>query len=280
MTLIATAAHAQTEDSTRSTASARLSDSVTVEERVLVTPDITGAEARRRAIEEGLAEGVRRVAGVRVQSNALSVLDERGSPLRGGYSSVVQLDAAARAVDYRVVREEWVTTQHPELGAQLYYRVKLLVVVQRESGVPDPGFTAELTLDAARYVVRAGDRANSDEMQATLRTSRSAFVTLFVITDDSVERVFPNEYVREVRAAADVDVALPPPDWRARGVRLRASLPAGRDHVRSLMLAVATLDAVPPPPSPLMSVLDMQRWLVRIPASRRALGFAAYEAVR
>jgi hypothetical protein len=251
-----------------------------VEQRVLVSTDLTGADARRRAIEEALAEGVRRVAGVRVQSNALSVLDERGSVLRGGYSSVVQLDAAARAVDYRVLDDEWVTTRHPELGSQLYYRVKLLVVVERENGIPDPGFTADLSLDAPRYVARSGDRSNSDEMHVTLRVSRSAFVNLFVITNDSVERVFPNEYVREVRAAAEVDVELPPPDWRARGVRLRATLPAGRSSAHSLMLAVATLDAVPPPAATAMTVLEMQRWLVRIPASRRALGFSAYDTVR
>ncbi|MEO7967081.1 MAG: hypothetical protein ABIT38_24545 [Gemmatimonadaceae bacterium] len=255
-------------------------DTITIEQRVLVTGDLTPTDARRRAIEEGLAEAVRRLAGVRVQSNALSVLDERGSAIRGGWSSVVQLDASARAVDYRVVEDEWVPVRHPELGTQLYYRAKLLVSVEHETGAPDPSFTAEASVDAARYTARSADPASNDEIRGTVRVSQSAFLTVFVVTDDSAERVIPNEYVRELRGAASVGVEIPPPDWRARGVRLRASLAPGRAHSRSLLMVVATLESVPPPVAFTLSVLDVQRWLVRIPASRRALAFAPFETVR
>lgn len=262
------------------TAHAQQRDSVIIEQRVLVTPEMTNADAKRRAIEEALAEGVRRVAGVRIQSNALAIMDERGSALRGGYSSVVQLDAAARAVDYRVLDDEWITNRLPGIGAQLSYRAKVLVTVERELDAPDPGFTADVSLNATRYVARTDRATESDEILATLRLTRSAFVNVFVITDDSAERVIPNEYVRELHGAANSDVPIPPADWRARGVRLRASLPRGRESVRSLMMVVATLDEIAPPPSRVLSVLEVQRWLVRIPPSKRALAFAAFETVR
>ena len=254
-------------------------DTVTVEQRVLLSPDLSSAEARRRAIAEGLAEAVRRVAGVRVQSNALSVLDERGSAIGGGWSSVVQLDAAARAVDYRLVDDGFVSVRHPELGAQLYYRARLLVSVERERGAPDPSFTADAELDARVYTARGSTPAEGDEIRAVVRVSRPAFLSVFVVTDDSAERVIPNDYVRELRAGAGKAVDVPPAEWRARGMRFRAALAPGRDRSRSLFMVVATLDAVPPPPTP-ATVLEVQRWLVRIAADRRALAFAPFETVR
>ncbi|MEO7512396.1 MAG: hypothetical protein ABIZ91_11615, partial [Gemmatimonadaceae bacterium] len=51
-------------------ASVRHADTVTVEQRVLMSPDVTPAQARRRALENALADAVRQVAGVRVQSSA------------------------------------------------------------------------------------------------------------------------------------------------------------------------------------------------------------------
>ena len=70
-----------------SIAQAQRIDSVTVEQRVLMTPELTPAEARRRAIDGALAEAVRRAAGVRVQSSALSTLDD----VPGGAKSVSDL---------------------------------------------------------------------------------------------------------------------------------------------------------------------------------------------
>lgn len=255
-------------------------DTVTVEQRVLLSPDLTPAEARRRALEHALADAVRQVAGVRVQSNELSVLDERGSAIRNGYSSVVQLDAAARATDYRVLEEEWVSVRHPEIGPQLYLRTRTLVVVERERGVPDPAFSVDVTLNASLFTTRTGQASESDEVIAVVHASRDAFLTLFVIADDSAERVFPNAYVPSVSVQADRRIEIPDADWRARGVRLRASLPEGRAARRELFMVVATRQAIPPPRPTRLSIMSVQRWLVQIPADQRAVGFASYEIRR
>ena len=255
-------------------------DTVTVEQRVLMSPDLTPAEARRRALDNALADAVRQVAGVRVQSSSLSILDEHGSAIRDGYSSVVQLDAAARATDYRVLGEEWESVRHPQIGLQLYLRTRTWVVVEREHGSPDPAFSVEVTLNATLFTARGGQASASDEVIAAVRASQDAFLTLFVIADDSAERIFPNEYVPRVGITADSRIELPDPDWRARGVRLRASLPEGRAARRELLMVVATRTAIPPPPSMRLSIMGVQRWLVRIPADQRAVGFAAYEVRR
>ena len=273
--------HAQSSAAISASSLARQrTDTVTVEQRVLLSPDLTPAEARRRALEHALADAVRQVAGVRVQSNELSVLDERGSAIRNGYSSVVQLDAAARATDYRVLEEEWVSVRHPEIGPQLYLRTRTLVVVERERGVPDPAFSVDVTLNASLFTTRTGQASESDEVIAVVHASRDAFLTLFVIADDSAERVFPNSYVPSVSVQADRRIEIPDADWRARGVRLRASLPEGRAARRELFMVVATRQAIPPPRPTRLSIMSVQRWLVQIPADQRAVGFASYEIRR
>lgn len=259
-------------------ARAQGADTVTVEHRLLMTPDLTPAEARRRAIDAALAEGVRRVAGVRVQSSALSTMDERAARLDAHYSSVIALEAAARAVDYQVTQEEW-ETRRLDGTSQLYLHLTLRAVIERERGTPDAAFALELSLNAPRYEVRADAASRNDEIVATVRTSRAAHLHLFTIAGDSVLRLFPNAYLPDVTADSGAFVELPDPDWRDRGLRLRATLPPGVDERRELLLVVATRTPVAPPPLSL-SLMALQRWLVRIPLDERALAFAPYDVRR
>jgi len=252
-------------------------DTVTVEQRVLMAPDLSPAEARRRAIDAALAEAVRRVAGVRVASSVLRTREERAGVVEGSYSSAVWLDAAARAVDYRVQHEAWETRRAPDGEAQLYLRLQLRAVVAREVGTPDASFGVELSLNADRFAVRPGGVAAADEIIATVRTTAPAYLTLFAIADDSAQRLFPNEYLREIAVQGSAATQLPDPEWRARGLHLRPTLPAGRATRRELLLVVATRTAVPPPAATL-SLLELQRWLVRIPLGTRALAVAHYDA--
>ncbi|MEP7382787.1 MAG: DUF4384 domain-containing protein [Gemmatimonadota bacterium] len=259
-------------------------DSVTVEQRILMTPDLSAAEARRRAIDAALAEAVRRVAGVHVQSSALSTVSERDGAagdgaVRGGYSSVVQLEAAARAVDYHVLDESWETRRAAGMDPQLYLRLRLTALVERETGTPDAGFRIALSLNETRFDVRGGITAESDEIIATIRSTRPAHLVLFTIADDSVQRLFPNDYVPGVRAVADAATELPDPEWRARGLRLRATLPAGRAARQELLMVVATRTAVALPPASL-TLLALQRWLVQLPLGERAIAIVPYDVRR
>lgn len=254
-------------------------DTVTVEQRVLMTPDLTPAAARRRAIDGALAEAARQVAGVTVRSTALSTLGERNGRVTGGYASVVQLEIAARAVDYRVLWEEWETLRPAGAAPQLYLRLSLRAVIAREIGNPDPAFTAELSLNAPRFIVRSGAQRTSDELIATVRTSHPAHLILLAIADDSVHRLFPNEYVRARSDAADMPVELPAPDWRERGLHLRATLPSGVDARDETLMLIATHSSVSPPPAA-TTVMALQRWLVGIPLGARAIAFTQYEVAR
>ena len=262
-------------------------DTVTVTQRVLVTGDMTPAEAKRQAVEKALAEAVRRIAGVRVQAAQLGVDEDRGGRTRDSFLSVVQLDAAGRATDYRVIDDRFVTERHAALGAQVYYELRALVTVAREAGAPDPGFSVAVTLNDALFFDTGAGLEGNDELIATITPSRDAWLTVFDITGDSAQLLLPNALMSETRALGGRPFELPSREWRDRGVHFRASLPAQERARRELLVVVATRDRVAFPTekssdaaAPPISLMAIQRWLVTIPLEQRAIAFAAYEVRR
>jgi hypothetical protein len=273
----------------RAAAQTRVSgDTVTVTQRVLVAGEMTPAEAKRQALENALAEAVRRIAGVRVQAAQLGVDEERGGRTRDSFLSVVQLDASGRATDYRILDERFVTERHAALGAQVYYELRALVTVARETGTVDAGFSVAVTLNDALFFDGGFGLEGNDELIATITSSQDAWLTVLGVTGDSAQLLLPNALMSERRALGGRAFELPSREWRDRGVHFRASLPPQEAARRELLVVVATkspvafptgpsADAAAQPAIPLMAI---QRWLVTIPLEQRAIAFAAYEVRR
>jgi hypothetical protein len=264
-------------------------DTITVTHRVLVAGDVTPADAKRKALEQALAEAVRRIVGVRVQSAQLAVDEDRGGRVRDSFLSVVQLDAAGRATDYRVLDERFVSERHPTLGAQLYLELRALVSVARERGSADAGFTVSVSLNDALFFDGGGSIDGNDELIATITASRDAWLTVFGVVGDSAQLLLPNAVMTDHRAGSGAAVELPSREWRDRGVHFRASLPAGEQARRELLVVVATRSpvafALREPRSSdgadaSFPLLEIQRWLVTIPLDQRAIAFAPYEVRR
>jgi len=263
-------------------------DTVTVTQRVLVAGDLTPGDAKRQAVEKALAEAVRRIAGVRVQAAQLGVDEDRGGRTRDSFLSVVQLDAAGRATDYRVLDDRFVTERHPALGAQVYYELRALVTVAREMGTPDPSFSVGVTLNDALFFDTGEGLQGNDELVATITPSRDAWLTVFDVTGDSAQLLLPNALMTETRALGGRPLELPSREWRDRGVHFRASLAPQETTRRELLVVVATRDRVVFPTgtstdaaaTPPISLMAIQRWLVTIPLERRAIAFVPYEVRR
>ncbi|MEP7347682.1 MAG: hypothetical protein ABI877_20600 [Gemmatimonadaceae bacterium] len=253
-------------------------DTVVVEYRALMTPETTPADVRRRAIEGALAESVRRVAGVQVQTGTLAVKEERQGAVRDEFISVVQLEARGRVVDYAVLEEEWVTTRHPEIGSQIYLRVIVRAAVAHEVGQPDAAFHLSISLNAPSLIVRSQRPAENDEMIVTVASTSDAALTLVSIVDDSVVVLFPNSYVTSTSVRAGESTVLPATEWRNRGLRLRASLPLGRSTRREVVMAIAVKGETVPFLGE--TTLELQRWLIGIPLERRAIATAVIEVRR
>lgn len=263
-------------------AHAQQGETVLIEQRVLLQEQLSPTAAKRRALEEAMAEAVRRVAGVRVNSSVVSTTTEDNTGTGGAYRSIVQLDAAGRATDAHIVSESWETAYTAGIGEQLYYRALFSITVERDVGAPDPGFTVDVSLPQEEYVAHSIDPRRNDELVATVRVSKPSLVYAFSIADDSVTALVPSEFLAPVEAVPTAPFELPDATWRARGLRFRVTWPTNDESQGELLAIVALQEgrssATKPPKR--MSVLEFQQWLVRIPASDRATGFAAYSVRR
>lgn len=248
----------------------------------------TPEEARATALDRARAEAVRRVAGLQVQAERASMSVESGQGFESQFVQNIRTSASGRVIAESVL-EAGIRNRDDES----VYFVHLQATVQVQEGRADPAFTATLKLDDPdqTYVART-PRAASDEVVATAEVTKDAFLTLFSIAADTIKVVWPNALVDENRVPAHVPVEFPPPDWRARGLRLRAALPEGVDRRTERLMVVATKERVPFDAIPNLAVQDgalttqqatlhaLNRWLVRIPLDQRALATATFRVRR
>jgi hypothetical protein len=269
----------------------------------------TPAEARQQALNGARAEAVRQVVGAQVQaerSYARSATEsDTDAAVVERFAQVVRTGASGRVVEEAVLASG-IVSEGASGSRRSVYHVRLRATVRPDVGRPDPSFRAilDLTDEDGVFVARTPPEA-SDALIATLRVTQDAHLTLFSITRDTVEVLWPNALMPEATARADVPVEFPPPDWRARGMRLHVDLPprvhrrsarrrAGTrrsktGHVTERLLLVATKRRIPFRPIPDVSLTGtalttveaslhaLNRWLVTIPLDQRATATATYD---
>jgi hypothetical protein len=245
-------------------------------------------EARREAIDRAQAEAVRKAIGTQVQAERRSSTIETGGEAVDRFSQVVRTGASGRVVGYEMLEE-----RRPKRGGEIYQYVRIRAEVRPAAGQPDPGFSVSLRLtDEDQTFVARSQLEESDEVVAEIETSKSAHLTLFSVTPDTLEVIWPNSLSKDTFVEGGGVAQFPPQDLRARGVRLRAEVPEGRSQVTERLVAVATKQKVPFQEVPgreitggtlktaQASVQAFNRWLVGIPLGQRAVASVTYDVVR
>lgn len=246
---------------------------VVVAQRVRLEGTMTRAQAERDALENAMAEAVRRVAGVRVSGSQLMVTGDSAGVIGSRYLASVRLDADGHVVAWSLERGRWTTVKRRRAEPELVYEASVRVTVARDAGPRDDGFRLSLRDGAGRLRVRGDDLSGNDEVVVTVASTRDAYLTVVAISGDSVSRLAPNAVVREARVAAGSESQWPSAEWRERGLHFRVHLPAGVQSRAEVVAVVATLDQAswPRADGSALPLTEFNRWLVAIPAARRAV---------
>ncbi|MDQ8154799.1 MAG: DUF4384 domain-containing protein [Gemmatimonadota bacterium] len=246
---------------------------VVIAQRVRLEGTMTRKDAERAAVENAMAEAVRRVAGVRVSGTQLVVSSDSAGQIGSRYSSSVRLDADGHVVGWTVERGRWITEKRSRKQSDLVYDASVRVLVARNSGRADEGFRLVMRdRGPDRLRVRGVPLAANDEAIVAVTATRDAYLTVVAISGDSVSRLVPNQVVRDARLEAGVESEWPSAEWRERGLHFRVSLPAGVNARTEVLAAIATLEPVPwPAAQGTVPLTEFNRWLVAIPAARRAV---------
>jgi hypothetical protein len=247
---------------------------VVIAQRVRLEGAMTRADAERAAVENAMAEAVRRVAGVRVSGTQLLESSDSAGTIASRYLASVRLDADGHVVAWAVERGRWTTEKRNRRESDLVYDATVRVTVARDAGRPDDGFRLALRCASTRLLVRGSTLAANDEAILTISVTRDAYLTVVALYGDSAARLVPNQVVREARLAAGRELQWPSDEWRDRGLHFRVSLPAGVASRSEVLAAVATAEPVlwPREDGGTVSLATFNRWLVGIPAARRAVG--------
>ncbi len=248
--------------------------------RILLDDRLTMAEARAEAMRQAMAEAVRTVVGTRIDASQQRVASEAGKgTLTDSYVSIVSGTARGRVVDTKDI----VYKVEPE-GRVNFLAASLSAVVVCEQGEPDYTFKLTVTTDRPSYLVRADGSA--DAVIATITSTKNAYLSLFWVTQDSVQLVWPNEHDPDARLMAGVARMVPPARLQ-KTLKLEPELPPGRTREVDYFLAVATSKPITfDGTKSAASARDaetvwgnlhaLNRWLASIPVGSRAIATASF----
>ena len=258
---------------TNAPAQALAAETVVISQRVRLEGGMTRADAERVALEAAMAEAVRRVAGVRVAGTESMVTGDSAGTISSRYLASVRLDAEGHVVGWVVERARWLSIKQRRSPSDLVFEATYRVTVARDAGRADAGFRLTMAVNRSRFGVRSATAADNDEVIATITPTREAYLTLASISGDSARRLVPNQVIATARVEAGARSEWPSAEWRDRGLRFRVGLPPGIDRRTEVLAAVATSEPVPWPRADgaPVSLTEFNRWLVAIPADRRAV---------
>jgi hypothetical protein len=260
---------------------------------VLVTPLMTLKEAHEEAIKQAQGEAIRQIVGVQVQSEQARWQAEHmvGEDTKyfDLFSEAHRSTSFGRILDQRISKEELDAVTTADIEGQQKYTVVMDVEVLKEEGKPDPGFTLQLSLNKEIFYASSLN-AESDEVLATILPSQDCYVTLLSVSDDTVRVLFPNEFAKQNKIAANRNFEFPPEELRTAGVHLRVQLPPAQKHAAEMLVAIATKKPMVfttgrkeglfnTIPTYVGAYKMLTRWLVQIPPEERTEASVTFEII-
>jgi hypothetical protein len=238
----------------------------------------TPEQARREALQRARDKAVAEVTGIHIAAQQLRLKSVTGGRVDEAFSYLVQTSTRGRIVREQVVYGARLEHDIPVYSATLVAEVAL------EEGTPDPTFTLEFETEPESHAFRDGET-----IRLWVAASRDCYLTLLNLREDgTVSLLFPNRHAADNRLTAGEGRGLPA---SSHAFQIRAELGGARQVGAEQILAVATLDPVPF--APLSSRSDpselagesnstlhaLNRWLMQIPARRRAEAMWNYRVI-
>jgi len=260
--------------------------------RAVLTEELSPREVRRRALQAAMSDAVGQALGTRVASMLDLSTTERANTVEERFSRIIRETSSGIVTRYEILQDGW---ESPSGGAATNapYVVAIKAWVREDLQRLPSAFRLEATANGNRFADR-GTPERSDEVLLQVTASADAWITVFLVTADSVEVLFPNVYVPELRVRQGVPLEVPSVAQRAQlGLRLRATLPSDTPSTTERITVVATTVPVPFEGTPRRTGTDgarvptirdtfeaLAKWVLAIPSNERAVADLTYEIVR
>jgi len=249
-----------------------------------VTPD----EGWHRALQDAEASAIRDALGVAVSGHTFQLASEsmkgdKPTDYLSTFSELNTTTTSGRIVAERIVDSTLTTESNLPI-----YSVKIWAMVAKDEGEPDPGFQLEIHLDKDVYYDR-GDLDRNDEVNFSISASQDCFLYIFdIMANDSVMLLTPNIYSKD-NFYSSIEGA---EGFRKKLAKLpfdlRVGLPPKKDLTTEMIYVVALKKPIDfcfsttaeessgILPTYQSAILDLQKWLVRIPQDLRTTASAPF----
>ena len=256
-------------------------------------PNMTIEEAKRRALEKAKRNAIEQAFGVAISAQTLQLRSETQQDFHESFTELSRATVYGRIVEQEELNWESETLQLSPGEFITRYRVTLRAKVKKEVGEPDPNFKVSLKLNDGKVTFLEGD-----EMILHITPTKDCYITVFnVLSDNTVLVLFPPQGHTQQVAPGRKKFSIPSETERHQGMHFRVGLLPGKTQDTEYVWVVATKDDIPFLPGeakefhPNIAILsgkvvlptyqsaleDINRWLVSIQLSRRAVDMAQYE---
>jgi len=254
--------------------------------------EVTPEDGWRRALQDAEANAIRDALGITVSGQTFQLTSEsmKGNKPTDYLSTFSELNTTTTSG--RIIAEQILDSTLTTEGNLPVYTVRIKATVAKDKGEPDPGFRAEIRLDKEIYYDR-GDIDKNDAVKFSISPSQDCYLYIFdFMANDSVMLLMPNVYFKDNfyssadgKEGFDKKLAKLPYD-------LRVGLPPKKDLTTEMIFVVAlkkkidfhssnmTEESSGILPTYQTAILDLQKWLVRIPQDLRTTASAPFTIKR
>lgn len=240
------------------------------------------AEMRLAALNSARADALKQL-GIVIVATDIALKSEFGHTLTDFYTKFAESSTKGLILEERNVKVSHpipLENQGDVLSGAYKVDVSLEALVAIQTGEPDPGFDVKLEANRHSYV-------ENEPVHLTITSTRSGYLTLFAIENDSLTLIFPNSLNPDNFINANVSFDFPP-----KGV-YKLTLQTKPGQKKSVVTFVATVskDDIP------FSIIEeakyqgkhlklkqallthYARWLYKIPIDKRSSDYKAVEVI-
>ncbi len=249
---------------------------------------VTPEEGWQRARRDAEANAIRDVLGIHLTEATFGVKAESiNSENKSDYFSVFS-ELSRSTTSGRIIAEEVLDKKLDVENNNPVYAVKIRAKVAKDIGEPDPGFNVDIRLDKDVYYDR-GSLDLNDVVTYSITASKNCYLYLFdIMSNDSVLLLVPNPYFTDNFYSVEGGAEAFQQKLAKLPIKLRVGLPPGKKTSTEMLYMVAlkkkidfyspymTNESLGIIPTYQSALLDLQKWLVRIPQNLRTSASASF----
>jgi hypothetical protein len=187
---------------------------------------------RMKALNNARADALAK-ASITVTAGDTRLVSESGEEFTDFYSKFAETSTKGIILEERIVREgdlKKVKSTTYEIEIEIEANVAL------QQGEPDPSFTVKL--ESSKQIVKEGE-----PFILTVTSTKSGYLTIFNVYQDSLSVVFPNSIDKENKIETNKPFVFPP----HKAYDLQMALPARKTTSSEMFIAVVTTENIPFP---------------------------------